>query len=176
MANHLEQLVSEWLEFKGYFVRRNVKVGKLAHGGHEGELDIVAYHPIDNHLLHIEPSIDAHTWQKREERFRKKFDAGQKYIIAEIFPWLPHNKTFDQWAILWGSDRNHTEIGGGKVVPLWKLYRLIAKDIVAIGKPEGNAISEIFPLLRTMQYTLHWATPEKIQNEDVEPTDALDKQ
>jgi hypothetical protein len=27
MANHLEQLVAKWLEFKGYFVRRNVKVG-----------------------------------------------------------------------------------------------------------------------------------------------------
>ncbi len=36
MANHLEQLISEWLEFKGYFVHRNVKVGKLAHGGHAG--------------------------------------------------------------------------------------------------------------------------------------------
>jgi len=35
MANHLEQLVAEWLEFKGYFVRRNVKVGKLPRGGHE---------------------------------------------------------------------------------------------------------------------------------------------
>lgn len=169
MANHLEQLISEWLEFKGYFVRRNVKVGKLAHGGHEGELDIVAYHPVENHLFHIEPSIDAHTWQKREERFRKKFDAGQKYIIAEIFPWLPHNKSFEQWAVLWGSDRNHSEVGGGKVVPLWHMYRLIAKDIIAIGKPEGNAIPEIFPLLRTMQYTLHWAMPDNIDKEKVEP-------
>jgi hypothetical protein len=31
MANHLEQLVAEWLEFKGYFVRRNVNEDKGAH-------------------------------------------------------------------------------------------------------------------------------------------------
>jgi len=168
MMNHLEQLIAEWLEFRGYFVRRNVKVGKLAHGGHEGELDIVAYHPINNHLFHIEPSIDAHTWKKREERFRKKFDAGKKYIISEIFSWLPHNKTFEQWAVLWGSDKNYPEIGGGKVMPIWKLYRLIARDIIALGNPEGNAIPETFPLLRTMQYTLHWASSDKLEQDIAE--------
>jgi hypothetical protein len=40
--------------------------------------------PINNHLIQIEPSIDAHTWEKREQRFRKKFEAGQKYAIEEI--------------------------------------------------------------------------------------------
>jgi len=165
MANHLEQLVAEWLEFKGYFVRRNVKVGKLAGGGHEGELDVVAYHPIDNHLIQIEPSIDAHTWAKREERFRKKFDAGSKHIIPKIFPWLPHNSTFEQWAVLWASDKNHQEIGGGKVVPVWKLYRTIAKDLLAHGSPDGNAIPENLPLLRTMQHTLHWATSVELDRE-----------
>jgi len=49
------------------------------------------------------------------------------------------------------------------------MYRLIAKDIINIGKPEGNAIPEIFPLLRTMQYTLHWAMPDKIDKEHAEP-------
>ena len=151
MANHLEQLVAEWLEFKGYFVHRNVK----PHGGHEGELDIVAYHPLDNHLIQIEPSIDAHTWQKREERFKKKFDAGQKYIIPQILPWLPHNKTFEQWAVLWGSNRNHETVGGGKVVPIWELYRIIAEDIAKVEK--SLAIPEQLPLLRTMQFTLRWA-------------------
>ena len=26
--NHLEQLTAEWYEFRGYFVRRNVQVGR----------------------------------------------------------------------------------------------------------------------------------------------------
>ncbi len=173
MANHLEQLVAEWLEHKGYFVRRNVKVGKLTHGGYKGELDIVAYHPINNHLIQVEPSIDAHTWERREQRFQTKFEAGRKYIIEEIFPWLPHNKTFDQWAVLWGSDRNHATVGGGKVIPIWKLYRMISRDIIAIGSPAGNAIPEQLPLLRTMQYTLHWATPDKLEKEDAEKDDTM---
>lgn len=168
MANHLEQLVAEWLEFKGYFVRRNVKVGKLSHGGYEGELDIVAYHPIDNHLIQIEPSIDAHAWGKREQRFKKKFGTGRKYIISEVFPWLPHNKKFEQWAVLWGSDKNHSEVGGGKVIPIWKLVRMIAKDVIAFTPPAGKTIPEQFPLLRTMQYTLRWAVGDKEGNEDAE--------
>ncbi len=168
MANHLEQLISEWLEFKGYFVRRNVKVGKLAHGGHESELDIVAYHPVDNHLLQVEPSIDAHPWEKREMRFRKKFDAGRKYIIDDIMPWLPHNKHFEQWAVLWASNKNHQEVGGGRVIPIWNLYRMISRDVLAIGSPLGNAIPEQFPLLRTMQYTLNWATQDQLEEGQAE--------
>lgn len=31
--NYLESLVAEWLEYRGYFVRRNVKVGKRQKGG-----------------------------------------------------------------------------------------------------------------------------------------------
>ncbi len=38
MANFLEQLVAEWYEHQGYFVRRNVQVGKRTKGGYEGEL------------------------------------------------------------------------------------------------------------------------------------------
>jgi hypothetical protein len=78
MANFLEQLVSEWLEYQGYFIRQNVKVGKLPKGGWEGELDIVAFHPVTRHLVHYEPSTDADSWARREERFEKKFDAGKK--------------------------------------------------------------------------------------------------
>ena len=40
-ANHLEQLIAEWYEFQGYFVRRNVLVGKRSKGGYECELDVI---------------------------------------------------------------------------------------------------------------------------------------
>ena len=83
-ANYLEQLVAEWYEYQGYFVRRNVLVGKLAAGGHEGELDIVAFNPAKSHLVHIEPSMDAESWEKREDRYRQKFETGKKYI-PELF-------------------------------------------------------------------------------------------
>lgn len=75
---HLENLLYQYYDWQGYIVRRNIKVGRLKHGGWEGELDIVAYHPNNNELLHLEPSIDADSWGTREERFEKKFAAGRK--------------------------------------------------------------------------------------------------
>ena len=45
-SNFLEELTAEWYEFNGYFVRRNVNVGKRPEGGYECELDVVAFHPM----------------------------------------------------------------------------------------------------------------------------------
>ena len=53
--SHLEDLIYQYYEWKGYVVRRNIKVGRLRHGGWEGELDIVAFHHEDGHLIHLEP-------------------------------------------------------------------------------------------------------------------------
>jgi len=78
--NHLEQLVSEWYEFQGYFVRRNVHVGKRSNGGWECELDVIAFNPQKKHLVHIEPSMDANSWAKREER----------YILKQLWFFLAH--------------------------------------------------------------------------------------
>ncbi len=86
--SHLENLLHEYYLWQGYTVSRNKKVGRLTHGGYEGELDIVAYHPATRHLLHLEPSIDGHSWSTRESRDQKKFLAGKKYIFTDVFPWL----------------------------------------------------------------------------------------
>jgi hypothetical protein len=146
------------LEYRGYFVRRNVKVGRLSHGGWEGELDIVAYQPRENHLLHVEPSIDAHPWAKRQARFEKKFKAGQKYIKGELFPWLGPDVIPEQWAVIVGGDKTHQVIGGGKVVPVRKMIQRITNFVRTLGAPERNAIPEIYPLLRTVQFVIRWGT------------------
>lgn len=86
MASHLESLIHEYLDWRGYLVRRNVKVGRLKHGGWAMELDVIAYHPMTKDLVHFEPSIDAHSWDVREQRFKKKFEAGKKYLFTDIFP------------------------------------------------------------------------------------------
>ena len=80
MVNFLEQLAAEWYEFNGYFVRRNVLVGRRERGGYECELDVVAFNPKERRLIQVEPSMDAHSWKKRESRFQKKFAAGRKHI------------------------------------------------------------------------------------------------
>ena len=56
-GNHLESLVAEWYEFNGYFVRRNIQVGKRAKGCHVCELNIVAVHAEHNSSVRVEPPL-----------------------------------------------------------------------------------------------------------------------
>ena len=164
--NHFEQLIAEWLEFIGYFVRRNVNVGRRLNGGHEGELDVVGFHPETKHVLHIEPSIDASTWESREQRFHKKFSVGKKYILSEVFPWLPDSTPVEQWAVVWGGKPTRATLGGGKVVSTSQLYQLISRDVRLVKLT--RVIPEKFALLRTMQFTMRWAMIEG----DVKPDTA----
>ena len=78
---YLEQLVREWHEYKGYFVRRDLWVGlEPSDGSYECELDIVAFHPMRRHVVHIETSDDLRNLQDCERHFQAKFDAGKKYL------------------------------------------------------------------------------------------------
>ncbi|ODS30071.1 MAG: hypothetical protein SCARUB_04824 [Candidatus Scalindua rubra] len=152
-SNYLEQLVAEWYEYQGYFILRNVMVGKLPKGGYEGELDIVAFHPETKHLIHIEPTHDAHSWAKREERFEKKFNAGRKYIPELIKHFnIPKEKEIEQICLLgFGSNVNHPYLAGGKVVTV---SEFLSEVIKKIGKSSmhRNAMSENHPILRTLQF------------------------
>ncbi len=163
MPNHLEQLIGEYFEHDGFFVRRNVRVGKLPIGGHKGELDVVAYHPVHKRLIHVEPSLDGDTWEVREVKFRRKFDTGREYMFAEVFPFVAVDTTIEQWAVLYASATNHRTIGGGQVVPAGELYRKIAKHVIAFGPPATNAIPENFPLLRTMQCALYFCVGDDVR-------------
>jgi hypothetical protein len=58
MPNSLEQLVAEWYEFKGYFILRNVHVGRASFGGYKGELDIAAFNPVIRRLIAITPKSE----------------------------------------------------------------------------------------------------------------------
>lgn len=153
MANFLEQLVVEFYEYQGYFVRQNVMVGKRAKGGYEGELDVVAFHPVKKHLVHIEPSMDAHNWEKREERFTKKFAAGRRYI-PELFTGLDIPKDVEQIALFgFGGRGGRSTIGGGNVELVSEFMKRVAAALPQASIARA-AVPEGFPLLRTMQFTL----------------------
>jgi hypothetical protein len=154
-GNYLEQLVSEWYEFNGYFVRRNIKVGRRAKGGYEGELDVVAFHPSKKLLVHIEPSSDAHRWEKREERFSKKFAAGRKYI-PKIFEGFDLPPDIEQIALLvLPSKGNRQTLGGGKLITLAELLEKIFIEIKPLSIYK-NSIPEDKPLLRSFQYVAQY--------------------
>ncbi len=157
-SNHLEDLVAEWYEFQGYFVRRNVPVGKRSKGGYECELDVVAFNPATRHLVHLEPSLDADSWRKRAARFSKKFAAGRKYIPG-LFSGFELPKDIEQVAIfVFASKVAHQTIGGGKVVLVKELVPRIAQSL-AQRRIASSAVPEHLPLMRTLQFVLEYWEP-----------------
>ncbi len=160
-GNFLEQLVAEWYEYQGYFVRRNVRVGKLPAGGHEGELDVVAFHPDTKQLVHVECSMDADSWSTREQRFAKNFNTGKKYIRS-LFSGLGTHESIKQIAVFGISTQGgRPELGDGKV--------MFASDLIieVLGKLKNipvtsQAVPENFTILRTLQLISMPATRKKI--------------
>ena len=152
--NHLEQIVGEWYEYSGYFVRRNVLVGKRAKGGYEGELDVVAFHPATKHLVHIEPSLDADTWKRREERFARKFRLGRKYI-PEMFSGVGIPVEIDQIALfVFASNANVKSVGGGTVATAATAAEFYASVVDGLRgkKVAKGAVPEQFGLLLTVKH------------------------
>jgi hypothetical protein len=149
--NHLEQLVCEYYDWQDYIVKKNIHVGLRAQGGYEMELDIVAYNPHSDHLVHVEASLDAQSWKKREERFGKKFELGRKYIRKEVFTWLKKDSVLEQIAILPSKPKDGLLCG----MPVQSIDDFYAK-VVAKVKEEGRgavaAIPEEYPLLRVLQF------------------------
>ncbi len=155
MANFLEQLVAEWYEYTGYYVRRNVHVGRRTKGGFDGELDIVAFNPTTPHLVHIEPSMDTLSWEKREARFEKKFRVGLDHI-PKLFNGFDSLPKVEQIALFaQGSQARHPTIGGGKVM---MVKDFIAQIRVAFANQpiESKAVPEQFVILRTLQFAANY--------------------
>ncbi len=150
-ANYLEELIAEWYEYQGFFVRRNVLVGKRARGGYECELDVVAFQPKDKKLVHIEPSMDADSWEIRERRFRKKFEAGEKYI-PDLFVGMDLPGRIDQIALLgFASKQTHQTLGGGRIMLVRELLEEIFQDFIT-KHINSSAIPEHAPILRSFQF------------------------
>ena len=149
-GNHLESLVAEWYEFQGYFVRRNVQVGKRPKGGYEAELDVVGFHPERRSLVQIEPSLDADSWAMRKARYSKKFKAGREYI-PQLFARMALPEEIDQIALFAYGGGRPRELGGGRVVFIQAFMEEIRAGI-RHRKVANAAIPERFPLLRTLQF------------------------
>jgi hypothetical protein len=151
-TNHLEQLIAEWYEYSGYFVRRNVKVGKRKKGGYECELDIVAFHPKNKSLLHIEPSLDADSWPQREQRYLKKFAAGKKHVHGLFHGFEPLPEITHVAVFMFGHPPKGDFAGGTAKTA----YDVLAEIIEGLKdkRLESAAVPEGFPLLRTIQLML----------------------
>jgi hypothetical protein len=161
-GNHLEDLVAEWYQFQGYFVRRNIQVGRRAKGGYDCELDIVAFHPKLKRLIHVEPSLDANTWEKRETRYSKKFEQGRRHIPG-LFDGLELPADLEQIAIFAFGGASRTTLAGGRVVFIKEFMRDILNSLGG-RRLEAAAIPEEFPLLRTLQFAAqYWGVKPEVR-------------
>jgi hypothetical protein len=149
--SHLESLIAEYLEWQGYLIRRNLKIGRRAKGGWEMELDVVGYHPQLNKIIHYEPSIDALGWPAREARYKKKFQLAQKYMFTEVFAWLNSSTQLEQIAVFYDHPKGRDTIAGGTIISIDELVAEIRAKVIACGPMISNAIPQQYPLLRTIQ-------------------------
>jgi hypothetical protein len=155
--NYLEQLVAEWYEYRGYFIRRNVWVGRRAKGGYDCELDIVGFHPETKHLIQVEPSMDSASWAVREDRYAKKFTAGRKHI-PNLFSGMDIPKDVEQIAlIVYCSPTTRRTLGGGRLVHVSAFLREIYAHIGQKGI-SSEIIPEQFTILRSFQFTAEYRT------------------
>jgi hypothetical protein len=148
--NHLETLTAEWLNYKSYFVRTAVRVGKLPRGGYAGELDVVAFHPTILHFLHVECAIAAGPLTIQEEIFRRKFEVGRKHA-RDLFSGMELPTALDQIVVHGGliAAGRHRNLGGGRLVTF---QELTAEIIAGIPYSWRQTVPESFPLLRTLQF------------------------
>jgi hypothetical protein len=118
------------------------------------ELDVVAYDPHTTTIFHVEPSLDAQSWAKREERFVKKFEAGRKYIFKDMFPWLPPTTPIVQRAVLISAAADRRNLAGADVVTVDEFIAEIKQAVLSRGVASRAAISERYPMLRTIQFVV----------------------
>jgi hypothetical protein len=147
--NHLEQLVAEWLQHNGFYVRVSVPVGPRARGGYEGELDVVGIHLVKQRLIHVECSLDAASRETREQRFAAKFARGRQYI-KDAFEGMTLPEKLDQVVVLQFTSGTPREIGGARLVTVRELVHEIYDGLKSTS-PASGAISSNLPLLRTLQ-------------------------
>lgn len=147
--NFLEQLVAEWYEYKGFFVRTNIKFGKRAAGGWEGEIDVAAFDPKSKRLIHVEASMDSYSWSKRKNKFVKKFrDAKRNY--KEVFD-FNFKSIRNQVIVGFTKTKPKVNFGGIEVILVPDFVREVT-EYLSKQDPMKAIVPESYPLLRAIQF------------------------
>jgi hypothetical protein len=155
MANHLETLIAQFYDWKGWVVRRNVRVGKRPGGGFIGEVDVVVYNPESRQMIHYETGLDASARADCEARYNRKFEIGREYIFNGVLPWLKREDVnLKQIAVLFQAPKNPLNLQGAEIKSVDELVKDIRDEIKARGPAVRGAIPEQWDLLRTIQFVV----------------------
>ena len=152
--NYLESLAAEFYEYKGNFVRRNVKTRKRPRGGYDVEIDVLAYQPKSKKLFHVETSGAATTWKsQREIILKKKFDLSKEEYEAELSCKI--SKIKKVMIIGWAKTEQAYFDQEIKVIPIPAFINEVADKLK--GKiPTKQIVPEHYPLLRSIQMAQHY--------------------
>ena len=152
--NFLEQLISEWYGYMGYFVRTNIKMNKRAKGGWDNELDVLAFCVGSGELVHVESTWDAEPWPKRRERFMtKKFVYSQSQYEAIVGVKISRLRKIALVG-LGRSTKSDINWGSGVEVVLIPTFIAGISKELARKDPLKDVLPEGYPRLRAMQLAL----------------------
>jgi len=155
MANFLEQLAAEYYSHMGYFVRTNVKFGlRKGRGGYEGEIDVLAFRPETSTLLHIETSMDCDSWRERKNRFQKKFKTAESHY-KKLFT-FKIQKLIKIVIVGLGNPKKSVNFGPNIFIQSIPDFIKKITDYLIRYNPKNQAVPENFPLLRAMQFAVHF--------------------
>lgn len=164
--NFLEQLVAEWYEDQGYFIRRNVKIGKRSKGGYEGEIDVLAFDFERKQVVHVETSTDADSWKTRVKKFEKKFTVADKHY-KDIFSrlGLPDDVSVIKKVIA-GVGKKRGEGSLGRNIQLVSIREFMAEVNETMMKrdPMKNAVPENLGLLRAIQFSAFYGKSRSVRS------------
>jgi Holliday junction resolvase-like predicted endonuclease len=153
--NFLERLVADWYGHHGYLVQTNLRFGKRAKGGYEGEIDVLGVNLKERALVHVETSGDADSWRERREKILRKFKNAEKHYVAAS------GATFDsitRMAVVGvRPSRKPITLDGIEIVSIDELMGRI-KDYVRKLNPASEAIPEVHGYLRAVQFAVWYGT------------------
>ena len=166
-VNFREQLIAEWYELRGYFVRTNEKWPD-GHGRRRSEdMDVLALCPTTRKLIHIETtSSEYKNWV---EKYRgRKFHSDDSFYMENF-----HADSVQRVAIV-GSGAGPNDNAAKKLKDhnitlqsFGQLYEEIEEKIRDDWWPETKkAIPETLPILKGIQYALRYQRCAAQQGKD----------
>ncbi len=159
-TNHLESVIAEYYELQEYFVLRNIKISpRDGKGGYDSEIDILAYKPIAEEVIHIETSLDTDSWERRLERINNKFRHAEAYVERRFGKNVAKNMKHE-FVLVYGAITDKNEFLEKKNAQI-RLAEDVFKEIVEWVKREHPRndralIPEQYPNLRTIQFVNYY--------------------
>jgi len=121
-------------------------------------MDIVAFHPERQELVHVEASMDADSWRERFARLKKKFRAAERHY-SELFPF--EHERVKKVAILGLTETHRADVpvDGVEIVPIPRFIRQLTDDLRHRNFLK-EAVPEELPRLRAIQMAVYWSSQD----------------